>query len=443
MVNRCRVTLKNNVCAPTTTVENNPSSSTACSSFSVCLGAGKTLKYDGQCFSIVGTTNIPDGWYGQVKIEDGCIVDAAIAPIPVYTPPPCAPAPGEGGSGDTTTCADLVSPDSANLSYCSGGQLMTELIIGTQTGITITGKGTSHDPMNFVVSETGEPLYFTVSTPDVLTLTGTGTLIDPYILSMKNSPLGAGTHGEYTTDAYGRVIAYNPLDGVITSAIDGVGTTVVSVSPILQIDLTNTGVTAANYLLGGYTGVVNSKGQFTNITQSINITPGVYNFGDYDATVNAQGSITKLEATTPTPGSNSGNKFVKFFPTILEETDQRVMTIELAISSKLQVTYHGPAQVRIGGSDYEVRLGDDAPISSSNGDATFPVLGGVSLILAVGSEVITSYMVRNDGATIMMTGVTTNTVAPGTYPVTITFSGGDQRWFTDGWLECEIVAGGT
>lgn len=298
-MNKCRKTPKNARCAPEP-VESLPP---LCDPFEVCLSFGRSLSFDGACVRLNGQPVIADGWYGEVHVVNGCIVDARASDIPVYTPPPCAPAAtscDEGGNGGSVT----LSHDAANLTVLSGNQLLTKLHYGPNEGISVSGSGTRNDPLIFSVTA-GEDsgVYISSGSPDALSVSGAGEQRDPYILKLSESPLGAGTYGPFEIDSVGRVIGYDADAGGdgVQSLLDGDGTTVNALGAgVYRIDLEELEGVTGNYTMGGYTVTVDANGRVSGIKRGVTLKEGTYTLGNYTVSVNAYGSITKIEkATTP------------------------------------------------------------------------------------------------------------------------------------------------
>lgn len=221
---------------------------------------------------------------------------------------------------------------------------MTELVFGTLTGVQVTGAGTRNDPLNLTVTASGgSQMFFTNGSPDVFGLQGTGELTSPYILTMENSPLGAGDYGAFTIDAYGRVTDYDSSagDGTVTNVLDGDGTTAQNNAGVVQIDITATGVTSGQYDMGGYTIKVNNKGQATSIERGITITGDKYRLGGYDVTLNGFGSVTAIEEA-PLDDTAVPTTFVAVFQGVASSTDtDRETSIDLPLTGLVHVEYQG------------------------------------------------------------------------------------------------------
>ena len=336
---KCRTTPKNNNCGGREVAQNDTPS---CAAFDVCLGGGRSLHFDGQCFRVEGSVRIPDGWYSQVQIINGCVVDAKDSDIPVYTPAPCAPAAGpcseSGGSGGSSM--PPLSPDACNLLSNSGGQLLASLHVSQGTGVTVSGCGSQNDPLRISASSSeGGSVYLQSSTPSALGVTGSGTLQDAFQVGLKESPLAAGDHGAFTTDAYGRIIGYNAAasDDALTALAPGAGTLAEIITPgVARVNLTETGVKEGSYLLGGYTLGIDVNGRVTSATQSVTIEAGTYTFGRYDVAVNATGSITGI---TENADAEPLLKFVGVFRS--NAGDERVFSFETHRAAQFYIHYQG------------------------------------------------------------------------------------------------------
>lgn len=337
---KCRTTPKNTHCG---TRDAQTPAPLDCEAFDVCLGGGRVLHFDGQCFRLDGSVTIADGWYSQVQIVNGCIVDARTAEVSVYTPAPCAPAAGPcsdaGGSGGSSL--PPLSPDTCNLLSASGGQLMATLHTSPGSGVTVTGCGSQNDPLVISASSSGGTgdIYLNSSTPSALVITGSGTLQDSFQIGLKESPLAAGTHGAFTTDAYGRITGYDATvsDGTITALAEGTGTSPTVLTPgVVQVNLKETGVTAGKYLAGGYTLDIDSTGRVTSAVKTVTVEAGDYTFGRYDVTVNGTGSITAIAENA---ASDPLTKFVGVFRAT--SGDERVFSFETHRAAQFYVHYHG------------------------------------------------------------------------------------------------------
>ncbi|HDI8663219.1 TPA: hypothetical protein PPE16_004355 [Escherichia coli] len=423
-MNKCRKTPKNARCAPEP-VEAVPP---LCDPFSVCLSFGRTLSYDGACVRLNGQPVIPDGWYGEVHVVNGCIVDAREAPVPLYTPPPCAPAAtpcGEGGGEGGVT----LSPDAANLSRLIGNQLMTKLYLGQNEGVTVTGDGTQNNPLTIrLAAGDGDGIFMTSGSPDALTISGSGEQADPFILKLTNSPLGAGTFGALELDSLGRVVGYNEDAGgdALRQLIDGNGTKGVSVGPgVGRIDLEEVEGVKGSYTMGGYSLSVDDTGRVEGVKRGITLTAGTYTLGNYSVTINAYGSITKLEKVT-VPAEP--NVFVAQYAAG-EPSQAAVMSFTTEVPGRLHIEYIG----------YLGTATAQTPGLAENVTGTAISVDGSDV-----PRVLTTLMPSGTPGTMVSTGV--RGITPGIIPAgphTVAVRGPDIMGQHAAILKCTVVGVGT
>lgn len=428
-MNKCRTTRKNQHCGVEVVQE---PSSTPCDSINVCLGFGRSLVWSGNCYEVRGTPTIEDGWYGQVQVVDGCIVDARAASVPVYTPAPCAPAAAPCGDSGSTSVT--LNPDACNLLTYTSGMLDARLYIGDTTGVTVTGCGTANDPLRFAVSVDSDSVFVKSGSPDVIGVEGDGSASSPFTISMTYGSLNAGWHGSYEIDMYGRVIGFDSSrTGLIDGVSDGAGIELVVEAGILTANLKDVGVTAGQYTTGGYTYTVNSRGQVTNIRRDITITEDTYSFGSCNVTVNAYGSITRVEPASVSTSAIT-DTFVGQFHGVSGSGDTtREMTFTTALDGPLHVEYRG----RIGLTAYDPGMHMSLP-------------GGISL--AVDGTVMPDPIIEvvginnnNDGANntvVAIRATTMNSVAAGQHTVTVTAQTGIITQ-SDGFMRVQIVGRGS
>lgn len=331
---KCRTTNKNITCNE---VKNPEPVTVSCKPLEVCIGFGRQLVYDGNCFRLDNPeTLITDGWYSEFQVIDGCIVEARQAALPIYTPPPCAPVPEPcdgGGSGDGIT----IAPDTCNLSrWNSSGQLLTTLSVQPGSGVTLSGCGSINDPLIVSLDQGGDAsVYITSLSPSWLTVSGSGSSIDPYILQMVSSPLGAGTYAGFEIDDFGRITGYTtPEASGVIGIVGGPGIEADNQAGLVTISLGTSGVTAGTYTLGGYNVTIASTGQVTNVVRQINTVSGVYTFGDYEVAVNEFGSITEITALTTLPTMS----YSKLFTGTRSEMSA---IFETTVPGKFRISYKG------------------------------------------------------------------------------------------------------
>jgi hypothetical protein len=273
-----------------------------CEPFSVCLPFGRSLVYNGECLSVEGDANIPDGEYGVIVVENGCIVSARPNPVFEYTPGPCAPAAascGDSGGGSGGGSIDL-QPNACNLSSLDGaGRLGTYLSVTAGSGINISGCGSTSSPL--VISSNpveASKTYVQSEDTGALTITGQGSLTDPYILGLVPVMANPGTYVGFTVNEYGQITKYAAPDGStsVLGVVAGPGIEAVNTAGIVTVSLSESGIDAGHYVCGGYDLSLDLAGRVIGVDQIIDITEQTFDPYDNAITVNGLGSIT---AVTP------------------------------------------------------------------------------------------------------------------------------------------------
>lgn len=310
-----------------------------CQPFEVCLPFGRVLSFDGECLRVDGTPTIPDGEYGVITVENGCIVSAKPNPVFEYTPGPCAPAANPcGGSGDGSIS---LQPNVSNLlSFDSGGRLGGFLHVNEGTGISLKGSGSAGDPLVISAAAADASLtYIQSSDRDAFTVTGSGGVADPFVLGLAESPLNAGTYGSFTTDAYGRIVGYKDAGaGYVQSVIEGPGIVVNQQDQIVTISLDESGVEPATYRLGGWDVALDLAGRVTKTTRLITLEPQTidphYNLLD----INAFGSIEAITPVVRTPET----QFSKYFG---PNRDTTSMVVNSNTTGQYRIIYKGAIKI--------------------------------------------------------------------------------------------------
>lgn len=337
-MSKCRTTRKNSQCGVTVVQE---PAAKGCAPFNVCLAFGRSLTWNGNCFTVQGTPTIEDGWYGEVLVENGCIVDARAARIPTYTPAPCAPVPGECGKGGGSAGVTL-SPDACNLLEYQSGMLLSKLYFGDSSGVTVTGCGTRNSPLQFSFSSDSDAVNMKSGSPQVITVEGDGSIAAPFTIGMTTVELAAGQYGAFEIDAYGRIIGYDESrTGLIEGVNNGDGVNLSVTGGVLQADLVDVPDVAGQYTTGGYMLTVDNKGRVTNLRREITIDPDTYRLGNFDVTLNEYGSVTAIEQVAP-DNSAIPDTFVGSFRGAVSSTDtEREMTFTTELDGPIHVEYRG------------------------------------------------------------------------------------------------------
>lgn len=334
-MSNCRTSPKNLTCN-TKPVGGTENSGTVCTPFSMCLPFGGSLTYDGDCLNYTAGSSIPDGEYGVVVIENGCIANVKSAPIPVYTPPSCTPAV-QDCSGSGTGVGITLQPDACNLlGQDASGRLGAYVNMQAGSNVGITGCGTASNP--FVLSVTvpeAMRTYLGSADTSTITVTGTGTVSDPYYVGMVQTEIGAGVYGAYTFDKYGRLVDYDDsVSTGITAVLAGPGVNVISGGGVVTVGLEESEQDAGDTLFGGYTVHHDVAGRITDITQTINIPEGTYDLYDIRATFNALGSVTAMQRVI----RQDDSRFSKIFNGPRDATQFAVST---TMAGHLRIVYRG------------------------------------------------------------------------------------------------------
>lgn len=262
--------------------------------FDLCVG-DRTLKWDGFCVTVERPRITPDGTYTAVTVVDGCIVGYGYADEATYTPPYCNPNPNScqdgGNAGGAGNTGISISPDPTNIIRINGGLYARSYVRGG-AGITVTGTGTVGDP--YIVSASGATTAGGTSVVVARNGLEAETNNGVTLIGIEPSGVTAGTYDvntEFTVDRFGRITATKDRDQPIVTA--GAGLTATNDGDSIEIShpVQNVDDTA---VFGGYTVRINRTGHITYTERGITLSAGTYNIGAYDVTVNGYGSITNL-----------------------------------------------------------------------------------------------------------------------------------------------------
>lgn len=336
-MSNCRVTNKANKCSSVDSTTSTPTKTY--DPFSTCFPLGFRLIYDGEGIRIEGQQLVPAGEYDIIVIgEDGCIEDLRKADVPEYTPGPCAPAanPCDGSGSENIP----IAPGTCNLIGTDAAGRLTAFFVYQEgsSNVHMTGCGTEADPFILTVDAPEAGTYYLNSaTPDVLPLTGTGSLADPRIIAHRTSALGSGTYAGFTIDEYGHVTAYEAqTTGYITELIEGAGVVITRTagSPVATIGLETVLQNGGTWLLGGFDVSFDLYGRMTGIDQAIGLAGGIYDPYDYTFGINDYGSIYSITPTVHTERSNWSTYFEG-------ERETNVMVIDTRLAGSLRISYVG------------------------------------------------------------------------------------------------------
>lgn len=420
MKNKCRTTPKNTHCGPQVIQEGN--NDLNCAAFDACLGLGRRISYNGQCFTLLEDVITQDGWYDRIQVVNGCIVAVGHAEEAVYTPPPCAPSPescGTGGGGGSFSCSDALSAKAGNLTTCSGNKLLTTIHF-SGGNVTVTGTGTSNDPIVLTAPSGGGS---TVLSSNTLDLTGGGSLQDPYLINLKQTTVTPGTYLGFEVDSYGRIVSYEAEEqDVVRSIVDGTGITTENNLGAVTIGLADSGVEAGNYQLGGYTVKIDMSGRTTEVKRNVTLEQQTLDIGGKQITVNEFGSITAIKDVPPDT-TGFATTFTAVFRAGVSD-DEREMSVTMPMDGNLHVEYLGVIPGASSGISTEGMALRPNGLTMTVDGVTVP-----DLIVTTGAG----------GKVLGVRGTTANAMAAGTHTVVIHSNGVTT---TDAFMKVELVGRG-
>jgi hypothetical protein len=295
MIDTCRKTIKHTTCEHDVTNEQ----LNVYEPFAVCLPFGRTLVYDGTGLRLNGSPNVPDGKYGLITVQGGCIVDAEEQPVCEYTPQPCTPA--ASGCSGTDSSSITLQPGADNLlNYDASGRLGAQIIAQGDGGITISGYGTVNSPLVVRYNAGAAAQTYVKQGNLAVGVTGSGTSTDPYYVTHRESSLSSGTYNGITVDDYGHITNIEEITTAVTGLVATTGVELKQTGTIYTIGLPTYSNLESQYEFGGYVVSMSINGVVTAVTRNITIpvdsTTGyttidpTYNY----LSVNAYGSIVGI-----------------------------------------------------------------------------------------------------------------------------------------------------
>lgn len=275
-----------------------------CPDWDACMPFGGRIYSRDGCVQFEASGTAPaDGVYDRVVVQDGCIKGVAGQEVASYQPRPCTETPcacGGGGEGGAASISD----DSANLiTEDLDGSLLAKLFATGSGGITVSGAGTSANPLRIqAASQTARGYVASGNTG--ISVTGSGTQASPYAVSHK-----AGTGPANQTiagmrfDEYGHLSSYTAptsagtVNGVVGR--NGIEATTEPASGVVTLDLQESLFNVqGTYRLGGYDVDVDKYGRFQQLDREVNIAEGARYFGAQLVTLDEFGNIEDVVDTT-------------------------------------------------------------------------------------------------------------------------------------------------
>lgn len=270
---------------------------TASTPFTLCVGTS-SLVWDGQVLSVNKGTPIEDGEYTSFTVRDGCIVGAGQAPVPEYTPPPCAepPVPCGGGGGSSE-----VSPQAGNLTTATLSGLYTGISIEEGVGITVDGTGTTGDPLIISAEASSGPTLVATTTEISISTPAPGTIG----IGLQPSGISAGTYAGITFNSRGIATGYTAPSASGLTGVTGVGEVGVEVtSGVAAVSLKAVEPGNSTFNVGAYSMKLSQGGTVTTMTQITTIPAGTYTLGAYNVTFNAYGIPTTVDRSINIPAGS-------------------------------------------------------------------------------------------------------------------------------------------
>ena len=265
--------------------------------FDLCVG-DHTLHWDGFCPTVERPRHTPDGTYTSVTVVDGCIVGYGYAEEAIYTPPYCNPNPAhcqETGAGGTT--AVTVSPSTDNTLVLTSGGLFARTYVQDGTGITVGGTGTVNNPYTVSLSTsttTGGTVAVVGRNGVVSETTQTGVTY----VGLEESGVKTGVYDitdQFTVDRFGRIISVVPRQDPLVTA--GSGLEAVNQGDSVQIGHPTNNIDNS-MVLGAYVVGVTDTGHITSTNRAITLDDGIYHIGAYNIGINEFGSISSIVQRT-------------------------------------------------------------------------------------------------------------------------------------------------
>lgn len=335
MIDTCRKTIKTTTCERDIPNEQ----LNVYEPFAVCLPFGRTLVYDGTGLRLNGNPNVPDGKYGVITVQGGCIVDAEEQPVCEYTPQPCTPA-ATGCSG-TESGSITLQPGADNLlNYDASGRLGAQVYTQGDGGITVSGYGTASSPLIIRYNAGAAASTYVKQGNLAVGVTGSGTSTDPYYVTHRESGLQSGTYNGITVDDYGHVTNIEEITSAVTGLVATTGVELKQNGTIYTIGLPVYSNLESQYELGGYVISLSINGVITAVSRSINIdvdTSTGYTTIDPSfnyLSVNAYGSIVGITPHVV----NADDQFCETFDPSRNTTAMNITTTKQAY---FKVSYRG------------------------------------------------------------------------------------------------------
>lgn len=421
----CRNTNKNSQCGETNL---NKGTGVVYDPFSVCLPFGRVLEYDGAGLRLTGETSVVDGVYNTVTIVDGCLTDVGQDELPPLTHGPCAPYPlgcdDEPGGGSGTIIRE---PGDCNLlNQNASNQWYAKVNFAPSDNVEVLGCGSSNSPFRINITAGEARTYITTTTPEYITVNGTGAQTNPYLIAHVEYEGVAGTYNGLTFNGAGHLISTEEVPaGGVQSIIEGPGIEITgdSQTGVYVVAHAQTQAEAGTYIFGGYAGETDINGHIRSLNRVITIEEAAYDMYFWRLTTNPYGSIVNMERIDRRPM----DRFSKLFSGNRNDTS---MAFTTGINGSMCVTYTGDLGV---------------PPAVVPGSPTGLVTAAGGFAMLIDGVSVQSFLQTVGGRVTGMHSLTPAVYQAGDHTITIqapTPSGASYNFLDNGILDVQLITSG-
>lgn len=353
--------------------------------FDLCIALDWVLRWDGTHATVERVKMTPDGTYDTITTVNGCIAGVGYGNIPTYTPPYCNPNPADcqQGGGDGSA---RISNQSGNIIINNGDGLYARTYVQGGAGISVTGVGTVNDPYIVSGGSGGGSGVQNIAGRD-----GISTEVDSNRVAYVGLlPTGVqpGTFRGLTIGIDGRVYSYDPnLDGAGVKA--GRGLEQHNEQDTVVIEHPQQLVPSA-LSIGGWNISVNDSGHWTSATQvAAPVADGCYMVGGTEICF-TNGIATSIGAGNGGGGGGNGGApapgaLRDMIRVDLASTGATGTRIEY-FGQRLQLTFDNPGQLRVQVPGYVTDI-SQVSANSTAGNCTASIdPGSGNLVVRYGGQ---------------------------------------------------------
>lgn len=289
--------------------------------FDVCVGDW-SLHWDGTHLTHTRTRTTPNGTYGTITLQDGCVVAYGEQEVPTYTPPYCNPNPlpcgqggqvtggGSAGGGTPAATRVTVSPKAENHLRQDSTGLYARTYINGGAGLSVNGNGTQADPYVLTLASDGGGGGGGGGGGSGGTIVAQGALESVNrngvtYLSLKTGGVTAGKYGPLTIDRHGIITRIDEDAILLTNKNLEVSEDItLSGTDAVQIALAESSA-AGTLNLGGYKVDISQGGRIKSAERISEVDSGNYKLGAYNVDINEFGSISGIVQSDVPDGAGS------------------------------------------------------------------------------------------------------------------------------------------